>query len=81
MSSVTLSVAISRPVKAVYRFLADPATMPQWAIHNVKSIRPLGGSRTGGCRGTRRVCLPDYADPAGLCSRGGVCAGDDAGGG
>lgn len=28
----------------MYRFVADPATMPQWAIHNVKGIRPLGNN-------------------------------------
>jgi hypothetical protein len=29
-------------VAEAFRFIADPATMSQWAIHNVKSIRPLG---------------------------------------
>jgi hypothetical protein len=39
---VTLTVQISRPWQEVFEFVADPATMPQWAIHNVRSIRPLG---------------------------------------
>jgi hypothetical protein len=39
---VNLSVQIACPAAEAYRFIADPATMPQWAIHNVKSIRPLG---------------------------------------
>ena len=42
VTSVTLTVSISRPATEAFRFLADPATMSQWAIHNVKSIRPLG---------------------------------------
>lgn len=40
--SVTLSVQIACLAAEAYRFVADPATMPQWAIHNVKAIRPLG---------------------------------------
>ncbi|MGA7339223.1 MAG: DUF1398 family protein [Terracidiphilus sp.] len=40
-TAVTLSVQISRPAEETFRFLADPATMPEWAIHNVRSIRPL----------------------------------------
>jgi hypothetical protein len=39
--SVTLSVQIACLATEAYRFIADPATMPQWAIHNVKSIRPV----------------------------------------
>ena len=42
--SVTLSVQIACPAADAYRFVADPATMPQWAIHNVKGIRPLGNN-------------------------------------
>jgi hypothetical protein len=41
-TSVTLSVQSACLAAEAYRFIADPATMPQWAIHNVKSIRPLG---------------------------------------
>jgi uncharacterized protein YndB with AHSA1/START domain len=29
--SMTLSVQIACPVEEAYRFIADPATMPQWA--------------------------------------------------
>ena len=39
--SVTLSVQIACQAAEAYHFVADPATMPQWAIHNVKGIRPL----------------------------------------
>ncbi|HUA99158.1 MAG TPA: hypothetical protein VMA34_12580 [Terracidiphilus sp.] len=41
---VTLSVQIAWPAAEAYRFVADPATMPQWAIHNVKSTRPLAAN-------------------------------------
>ena len=44
-TSVTLSVQIACPAAEAYRFIADPATMPQWAIQNVKSIRPVGQNR------------------------------------
>ncbi len=40
--SRTLSVQIACAADEAYSFAADPATMPQWAVHNVKSIRPLG---------------------------------------
>jgi hypothetical protein len=43
--SVTKTIQIARPAADVFDFLADPATMPSWAIHNVKSIRPLGNGR------------------------------------
>jgi ketosteroid isomerase-like protein len=42
---VTKTVQIGRPVADSYDFIADPETMPQWAIHNVKAIRPLEGGR------------------------------------
>ena len=40
-TSATLSISIARPQAQAYRFIADPTTMPRWAVHNVKSIRPL----------------------------------------
>jgi hypothetical protein len=40
-NSVTLTVQIACPAAEAYQFIADPATMPQWAIHNVKAIRPV----------------------------------------
>ena len=43
--SVTKYVQIERPVADAYTFLADPATMPKWAIHNVRSIKPVGNGR------------------------------------
>lgn len=45
MISVTKYVQIDRPVSDTFRFLADAATMPKWAIHNVKSIRPVGDGK------------------------------------
>jgi ketosteroid isomerase-like protein len=45
MITATKSVQIGRPVGDSYDFIADPATMPQWAIHNVKAIRPLEDGR------------------------------------
>jgi hypothetical protein len=42
--SATLSVQIACPAAEAYGFVADPATMPHWAIHNVKGIRPLGNN-------------------------------------
>ncbi|HUZ96076.1 MAG TPA: hypothetical protein VMU57_14310 [Edaphobacter sp.] len=41
-NSVTLTVQIACPAAEAYQFIADPVTMPQWAIHNVKAIRPVG---------------------------------------
>jgi hypothetical protein len=43
--SVTKTVQISCTAAAGFSFLADPANMPKWAIHNLKSIKPGG---TGG---------------------------------
>lgn len=40
-TTVTKTVEIGRSVEDAYQFLADPATMPQWAIHNVKAIKRL----------------------------------------
>lgn len=45
LHSETKYIQIERPVADAYGFLADPATMPQWAIHNVKSIKPVGNGR------------------------------------
>lgn len=39
---VTLSVQIACSAAEGYRFIADPAAMTRWAIHNVQSIRPVG---------------------------------------
>lgn len=43
--SVTKYIQIERPVADTFAFLSDPATMPRWAIHNVKAIRPLRDGR------------------------------------
>ena len=43
--SVTKYVQIERPVADAYAFLADPATMPKWAIHNVRFIKPVENGR------------------------------------
>jgi hypothetical protein len=66
-NSATLSVEIACPAAEAYRFIADPATMPQWAIHNVKSIRPAGQNeweiRTP--RGAGRL-IPHYEQASGI---------------
>ena len=43
--SATKTVQIERPATESYAFIANPETMPQWAIHNVKAIRKLDGIR------------------------------------
>jgi uncharacterized membrane protein len=43
--SVTKYIQIERPAAGAYAFLAEPATMPRWAIHNVKSVKPLENGR------------------------------------
>jgi hypothetical protein len=42
---VTKTIQIGCPAADCYHFLADPSTMPQWAVHNVKAIRKLAGGR------------------------------------
>jgi hypothetical protein len=37
--SITRTIQIERSAAESYGFIADPETMPQWAIHNVKAIR------------------------------------------
>lgn len=43
--TVTKTIQIGRPVGDCFQYIADPETMPQWAIHNVKAIRRLDGGR------------------------------------
>jgi hypothetical protein len=43
--SVTKTVQIERPAAECYAFIAAPETMPRWAIHNVRAIRKLDGTR------------------------------------
>jgi ketosteroid isomerase-like protein len=43
--SATKTVQIGRSAAESYSFAADPRTMPQWAIHNVNSIRELDNGR------------------------------------
>jgi hypothetical protein len=64
---VTLSVQIACPAGDAYRFVADPATMPQWATHNVKSIRPLSQNEweIQTPRGTGRL-VPYYDQASGI---------------
>jgi hypothetical protein len=65
--SVTKYVQIERPVDDAYAFLADPATMPKWAIHNVKSIKLVGNGRweMDTPRG-RGYLVPHYQKPNGI---------------
>ena len=75
--SVTKYVQIERPVAEAYAFLADPATMPKWAIHNVKSIKPVGNGRwemdTPGGRG---YLVPHYQKPNGILDHDFIDAGE-----
>lgn len=43
LNSITKTVSIAAPVSKVFAFLANPANWPQWAIVNVKSIKPGEG--------------------------------------
>lgn len=43
--AVTKTIQIGRSAVEGFDFIADPETMPQWAIHNVKAIRGIGGGR------------------------------------
>lgn len=43
LNSITKTVSIAAPVSKVFEFLANPANWSQWAIVNVKSIKPGEG--------------------------------------
>ena len=43
--TVTKTIQIGRSAGERFDFIADPETMPQWAVHNVKAIRRLDGGR------------------------------------
>jgi hypothetical protein len=75
--SVTKYVQIERPVENAYAFLADPATMPKWAIHNVKSIKPVGNGRweMDTPRG-RGYLVPHYQKPNGILDHDFIDAGE-----
>lgn len=44
-TTVTKTIQIGRSAREGFEFIADPRTMPQWAIHNVKAIRRLEDGR------------------------------------
>jgi hypothetical protein len=75
--SVTKYVQIERPVADAYTFLADPATMPKWAIHNVKSIKPVGNGRweMDTPRG-KGFLIPHYQEPSGILDHDFMDAGE-----
>jgi hypothetical protein len=75
--SVTKYVQIERPVDDAYAFLADPATMPKWAIHNVKSIKLVGNGRweMDTPRG-RGYLVPHYQKPNGILDHDFIDAGE-----
>ncbi len=75
--SVTKYVQIERSVDNTYAFLADPATMPKWAIHNVKSIKPVGNGRweMDTPRG-RGYLVPHYQKPNGILDHDFIDAGE-----
>ena len=70
-NSATLSVKNVRSAAEAYGFIADPATMPQWAIHNVKSIRPAGQNdwEIQTPRGAGRL-IPHYDQASGILDHG-----------
>ena len=43
--TVTKTIQIGRSVGECFDFIADPETMPRWAVHNVKAIRRLDAGR------------------------------------
>ncbi len=65
--TVTKTIQISRPACDSFGFIADPATMPQWAIHNVKAIRKLDGGRweMDTPRG-KAILIPRYERASGI---------------
>lgn len=75
--SVTKTIQIARPAADAYTFLADPATMPSWAIHNVKSIRPLGNGRweMDTPRGKGSL-IPHYQESTGILDHDFIDAGE-----
>jgi hypothetical protein len=75
--SVTKYVQIERPVADAYTFLADPATMPKWAIHNVKAIKPVGNGRweMDTPRG-KGFLIPHYQKPNGILDHDFIDAGE-----
>ena len=75
--SVTKYVQIDRPVADTYAFLADPATMPKWAIHNVTSIKPVGNGRweMDTPRG-KGFLIPQYQKPNGILDHDFIDAGE-----
>jgi hypothetical protein len=42
LESRTLTISIAREVDAVYRFISNPASLPQWATAFCQSIRQVG---------------------------------------
>jgi hypothetical protein len=75
--SVTKYIQIERPVDDAYAFLADPATMPKWAIHNVKSIKLVGDGRweMDTPRGPGYL-VPHYRKPNGILDHDFIDAGE-----
>lgn len=75
--SVTKYVQIGRPVTDTYAFLAEPSTMPKWAIHNVKAIKPVGNGRweMDTPRGTGFL-VPHYQESNGILDHDFIDAGE-----
>lgn len=42
LESRTLTISIAREAEAVYRFISNPANLPQWATAFCQSIRQVG---------------------------------------
>lgn len=75
--SVTKTVQIARSAAESYDFIGDPATMPQWAIHNVKAIRDLGNGRweMDTVRG-KGMLIPHYDKSTGILDHEFIDAGE-----
>lgn len=65
--SVTKTIQIERPAAESHAFIANPATMPQWAIHNVRAIRKLDVDRweMDTPRG-KATLIPHYEERSGI---------------
>jgi ketosteroid isomerase-like protein len=75
--SMTKTIAIARSAGESFDFIADPRTMPEWAIHNVTAIRDLGNGRwemeTPRGKGT---LVPHYERTSGILDHEFIDAGE-----
>ncbi len=76
-TTVTKTIQIGRSAADGFDFIADPQTMPRWAIHNVKAIRRLEGGRweMETPRG-KATLVPRYERAAGILDHDFIDAGE-----